>query len=83
MIGDPPVLVGALKLIVACELVATAVTEVGAPGVVAGVTELLVADGVLVPTAFAAVTVNVYVGPLVKPVTVIGLPGEVALNVFV
>jgi len=47
------------------------------------VTELLVADGVLVPTAFAAVTVKVYVVPLAKPVTVIGLPVEVALNVFV
>jgi len=45
------VLDGALKVIVACVLVATAVTAVGAPGTVAGVTELLVADGVLVPTA--------------------------------
>ncbi len=83
MIGEPPVLDGALKVIVACVLVATAVTAVGAPGTVAGVTELLVADGVLVPTAFAAVTVKVYVVPLAKPVTVIGLPVEVALNVFV
>ena len=32
-------LVGALKLMVACVLVATAVTPVGAPGTVAGVTE--------------------------------------------
>jgi len=45
---------------------------VGAPGVVAGVTELLVADAVLVPTAFVAVTVNVYDVPFVSPVTVIG-----------
>jgi hypothetical protein len=46
--------------------------------VVAGVTELLVADGVLVPTPFVAVTVKVYVVPFVRPVTVIGLPVELA-----
>ena len=32
---------------------------VGVPGTVAGVTELLVPEEVLVPTAFVAVTVNV------------------------
>ena len=63
---------GALKLIVACVLVATAVTLVGAPGVVAGVTEFDAVDAVLVPTALVAVTVNVYVVPLLKPVIVIG-----------
>jgi hypothetical protein len=31
-----------------------------------------VADGVLVPTPFVAVTVNVYVVPFVRPVIVIG-----------
>jgi len=66
------VLDGALKLIVACVLVATAVTLVGAPGVVAGVTEFDAVDAVLVPTALVAVTVNVYVVPLLKPVIVIG-----------
>jgi hypothetical protein len=52
------VLVGALKVIVACVLVATAVTEVGAPGTVAGVTEFDALEGVLVPIAFVAITVN-------------------------
>lgn len=70
---------GAVKLIVACVLLAVAVTEVGAPGTVAGVTEFDAVDETLVPTAFVAVTVNVYAVPFVRPVTVIGLPVEVAL----
>jgi hypothetical protein len=45
---------------------------VGASGTVAGVTVFVVADGVLVPIAFVAVTVNVYAWPFVRPVTVIG-----------
>ena len=49
-----------------------AVPIVGASGTVAGVTEFDEAEAVLVPTAFVAVTVNVYVVPFVKPVTVIG-----------
>jgi hypothetical protein len=52
---------------------------VGASGTVAGVTELLVADAVLVPTAFVAVTVKVYDTPFVSPVTVIGDEPPVAL----
>jgi hypothetical protein len=42
---------------------------VGAPGTLAGVTELLVPDDVLVPTALLAVTVKVYGVPLVRPAT--------------
>ena len=49
-------------------------TPVGAPGTVTGVTTLDAAEPVLAPTAFVAVTVNVYMSPLVKPVTTIGLP---------
>ena len=71
---------GALKLIVACVLVATAVTLVGAPGVVAGVTEFDAVDAVLVPTEFVAVTVNVYAVPLVNPVIVTGDDVLVAVN---
>jgi hypothetical protein len=51
-------------------LPAVAVTAVGAPGTVAGVTLLEASDAALVPTAFVAVTVNVYAVPLVRPVTV-------------
>jgi hypothetical protein len=39
---------------------------------VEGVTELLVPEMVLVPTALVAVTVKVYVVPLLNPVIVIG-----------
>ena len=41
---------------------------------------MLVPEGVLVPTAFVAVTLNVYVVPLLKPVIVIGDDVLVALN---
>lgn len=52
---------------------------VGALGTVAGVTELLDTDAVLVPLALVAVTVNVYVVPLVRPVTIIGDPVPLAV----
>ena len=52
----------------------------GASGVVAGVTALLVADEILVPFALVAVTVNVYVVPFVRPVIVIGDAPPVAVN---
>jgi len=74
------VLVGALKVIVASPLPPVALTPVGAFGAAAGTTELLVPESVLVPTAFVAVTVKVYVVPLFNPVTVIGLPVELAVN---
>jgi hypothetical protein len=46
-----------------------AVTAVGAPGIVAGVTALLLADADPVPKALVAVTEKVYEVPLVSPVT--------------
>jgi hypothetical protein len=62
----------------------TAVTPVGAPGIVAGITALEADDAEELPAAFVAITVKVYAVPFVKPVTVIGelplvpvkLPGE-------
>jgi hypothetical protein len=57
-----------------------AVTLVGAPGTVAGVTEFDAVDTVLVPITFVAVTVKVYAVPLVKPVIVIGDAPPVAVK---
>jgi hypothetical protein len=73
VIDEPPFDTGAVNEIVACPLPLVADTPVGAFGTVDGVTELLVPDEALVPFAFVAVTVNVYVVPFVKPVTVIGV----------
>ena len=54
---------------------------VGAPGTVAGVTEFEDPDAVLVPLAFVAVTVKVYVVPFVRPLTVaVVAPVVVAVN---
>ena len=74
---------GALKLIVACPMLDVAVTPVGTPGIVEGVTEFDIDDAAPTPCPFVAVTVNVYAVPLLNPVTVIGLPVEVALYVSV
>jgi len=68
VIGLPPLLAGALKLTVACRLPPVALTDVGAPDTVAGVTELVAPEGGLVPTLFIAVTVKVYAVPLTRPV---------------
>ena len=80
MIAAPPLLAGAPKLIVAEALPAVADTEVGAVGTVAGVTLFDAADAGPVPTELAAVTVNVYAVPLVRPVTTSGLPAPDALS---
>ncbi len=65
---------------VAWPLPAVAVPIVGASGTVEGVTEFVVADAVLVPAAFVAVTVKVYAVPFARPVTTIGEDPPVALN---
>ena len=69
MIGEPPLLPDAVKVTVACALPAVAVPMVGALGTVAGVTLFDAADGALLPIALVAMTVNVYVVPLARPVT--------------
>ena len=73
MTGEPPLDAGGLQDTDACESPAVATTLVGAPGTVAGadgVTAFDAPDAGPVPTAFAAVTVNVYDVPLVRPATV-------------
>ena len=69
-----------MKVMVAWPLPATALTPVGAPGTVTGVTELVALDAALVPIAFVAVTVKVYAVPLVRPVIVIGDSPPDAVN---
>jgi hypothetical protein len=80
VIVEPPFDEGAVNEIVASPFPRTAVIPVGASGVVAGVTEFEVAETELVPTAFVAVTVNVYVVPFVSPVIVIGELPPVAVK---
>ena len=70
MTADPPLLAGAAHDTVACVLPAVAVTPVGAPGAVAGVTAVEGEDALLVPRLLVAVTVKVYAVPLASPVTV-------------
>ena len=53
---------------------------VGAPGIPAGVTELLGEDAELVPILLVAVTVNVYAMPFVRPVMIAEVDAVVALK---
>jgi hypothetical protein len=80
MIEEPPLSAGGVNVIVAWPFPAVAVPMVGALGTVAGTTEFVVAEAVLVPNALLAVTVNVYVVPFVSPVTTIGEAPPVAVN---
>ena len=59
VIAEPPLLAGAVHDTAACPLPATAVTAVGEPGIVVGVTAVLGAEAGEVPAAFVAVTVKV------------------------
>src|ERR1035437_3034199 len=70
VIAEPPLLTGAVHDTTAWAFPGVAVTAIGAPGTVLGVTAALALDAGEVPAALAAVTVNVYAVPLVRPVTV-------------
>lgn len=80
MIGKPPVLAGGVKFTVTCAFPELTELMTGAPGTVAGVTELLAVEGEPVPLMLVAVTVKVYALPLVSPETTIGLAADVAVN---
>ena len=81
VIADPPVFVGAVKLTVALPLLTVALIPVGVPGAVAaGLTAEDALEAVPVATELVAMTVKVYAVPLVRPVTVIGDEGPVAVT---
>jgi len=69
----PPLLAGAAQVTAALPglpfVAAVAATDVGAPGTVAGITPTDEVDTLLVPSAFVAVTANVYDVPLVSAAT--------------
>ena len=66
VIALPPLLTGGVKLTLACAFPPVAVTEVGAPGTVAGVTLFDAADGALEPAALVATTVKAYEVPFTR-----------------
>ena len=70
MIGDRPVLAGAVHVTARLALPRTATTDVGLPGTAAGVTGADLTDCRLMPAAFLANTLITYAVPLVRPVTV-------------
>jgi hypothetical protein len=65
-----PVTDGAVQDTVACVLPEVAETDVGAPGTEDAAIAEDALDADPVPTAFVALTVNVYEAPFVSPVTV-------------
>ena len=80
VIGLPPSEAGAIQETAARTSSATADTPMGALGTVGVVTEFDASEGTLVPMEFVAVTVKVYVVPLVRPVTATEVPVVVAVN---
>jgi hypothetical protein len=80
MIGEPPLLAGAVHVSATCELPAVPVTAVGAPGVPAGVTPLDAVEKLPVPTALIAATLKKYVVPFVSPVAVHAVVVDVVLH---
>jgi hypothetical protein len=78
VIADPPFDAGALNEMAPEVDVVETELMVGAPGVVIGVTALVVLDHVPVPSEFTAATRNTYDVPLVKPVTVTAVLVEAA-----
>jgi hypothetical protein len=72
VIALPPLLAGADQLTVTCSSPGMPDTEVGAPGIVNGVTEEEAEDAALLPTLLVATAVKVYAVPLVRPVTTSG-----------
>jgi hypothetical protein len=83
VIGVPPELAGAVQFTVACELPAVGVPIVGVPGVVGVVDAADALDGVPLPTAFCAVTRQVYDVPSASPVTAVEVPATVPYDVQV
>src|SRR5689334_20647895 len=79
-----PVAAGAVHVTRACWDAASAETPVGADGAtaVSGVTAFDCADSGPDPFGLAAVTVNVYVVPFVRPVTVVVVPGGEPVTVL-
>jgi hypothetical protein len=69
-IGRPPVAIGAFHTTNAPLAPEVAVTLVGAPGTAAGVADAEGAEAAPLPAPFVAVTVKVYLMPLVRPLTV-------------
>lgn len=75
----PPLDAGVVNEMEACPFPGVTAVIVGAPGTVMGVT-LAVAEAGPVPAELVAVTEQLYVVPLVSPVTVIGDAEPDALN---
>ena len=80
MIALPPSLAGAVNVMIASALPGVALTAVGAPGTVIGVTALDGDDAGPGPASLVAVTVNVYAVPLTRPLIVCGVPVVPALS---
>ena len=74
-------LIGAVNETTAPPSKALADTDVGAFGIVDGVTALDAVEANEVPIPFVAVTLNVYGAPLVKPVTLQVMAGATEIQV--
>ncbi len=81
MIAGPPVSVGGVSETVADPFPIVAVTPVGTPGLPAGLTDAEEAELELLPVALLATVENEYEVPLVRPVIVHEVAGEITVHV--
>ena len=79
LIVAPPLLAGAVKVMIALALPGVADTPVGGSGTTAFGVNMTADDALPVPTVLIAFTLQVYSVPLVSAVTVSGLPTPVAV----
>ena len=83
MIGEPPLLTGAVHVSVAVVLPATTDRSTAALGTLTGVTGEEVAEGRLMPTALTAMTLKTYGVPLVRPVAAYDVRVDTGLRIRV
>ena len=81
LIAGPPVFVGGVNETVADPLPIVALTPVGTPGLPAGLTDPEDAEPELLPVALLATVENEYEVPLVRPVIVHEVAGEITVHV--
>jgi hypothetical protein len=82
VIAEPPLSSGAVNETTADAFAVVAVSPVGGPGILAGVTADDAAESVDVPEAFVAVVLNLYAVPFVRPEITHVVAGAFTVQLF-
>jgi hypothetical protein len=82
VIAEPPLFSGAVNETTADAFAVVAVTPVGGPGILAGVTAVDAVESVEVPDVFVAVVSNLYAVPLARPEITHDVAGAFTVQLF-